>query len=240
MKQKVDFVVLDEVHFTKVRYEEDLSKRRQNLDGLMTAVRKRNPQVKVLGISATPVVNNLTEGKSLLGLITGKIYDDIATRPTIPNAVTLYEKLSTISIRELPKYDTHVDDRDMIEVQAERPQNINIKQLKRNPLTIEQFLTAARIPDIIRHIEGQTMIYTEYVTDVVEKLSSAVEAAGYSYALYTGEDHSGLKRFLDKKVQVLIASRPISVGVDGIQKICNRLIINTLPWTNAQVSATIR
>jgi putative methyltransferase len=24
------------------------------------------------------------------------------------------------------------------------------------------------------------------------------------------------------------------VGVDGIQKICNRLIINTLPWTNAQ------
>jgi len=57
--------------------------------------------------------------------------------------------------RELPKYDTHVDDRDMIEVQAERPQNINIKQLKRNPLTIEQFLTAARIPDIIRHIEGQ-------------------------------------------------------------------------------------
>jgi Hypothetical methyltransferase len=41
-------------------------------------------------------------------------------------------------------------------------------------------------------------------------------------------------RFLDKKVQVLIASRPISTGVDGLQHICNRLIINTLPWTNAQ------
>jgi hypothetical protein len=39
---------------------------------------------------------------------------------------------------------------------------------------------------------------------------------------------------LDKKVQVLIASRPISTGVDGLQYICNRLIINTLPWTNAQ------
>jgi Hypothetical methyltransferase len=33
---------------------------------------------------------------------------------------------------------------------------------------------------------------------------------------------------------VLIASRPISTGVDGLQHICNRLIINTLPWTNAQ------
>jgi helicase-like protein len=50
----------------------------------------------------------------------------------------------------------------------------------------------------------------------------------------TGEDHSGLKLFLDKKVQVLIASRPISTGVDGLQHICNNLIINTLPWTNAQ------
>ena len=43
-----------------------------------------------------------------------------------------------------------------------------------------------------------------------------------------------MTRFLDKKVQVLIASRPLSVGVDGLQHICNRLIINTLPWTNAQ------
>ena len=72
------------------------------------------------------------------------------------------------------------------------------------------------------------------LTDIIEKLSKAVEHEGYSYALYTGSDHSGLKRFLDKEVQVLIASRPISTGVDGLQHICNRLIINTLPWTNAQ------
>jgi superfamily II DNA or RNA helicase len=96
-EEKVDFVVLDEFHFVKKR-DEDSSIRRRNLDGLMTAIRKRNNQVKVLGLSATPVVNNLMEGRSLLELITGKIYDDIATRPTIPNAVTLYEKLSTISI----------------------------------------------------------------------------------------------------------------------------------------------
>ncbi len=198
----------------------------------MTAVRNKNERVKVLGLSATPVVNNLMEGRSLLELITGKIYDDVATRPTIPNAVTLYEKLSTISIRELPQYniDLHTDH---IEVEASRPQNISIKHLKSNPLSIEQFLTDARIPEIVKHIEGQTIIYTEYVTDVIEKLSIAVCSAGYSYALYTGADRTGLSRFLNKKIQVLIASRPISVGVNG-QHICNRLIINTLPWTNAQ------
>jgi superfamily II DNA or RNA helicase len=233
-KEIVDFVVLDEIHFVKKRDEES-SQRRKNLDGLMTAVRKKNSNVKVLGLSATPVVNNLMEGRSLLELITGKIYDDVATNPTIPNAVTLYEKLSLVSIRELPKYDLDVHT-EHIDVKTQIPENniISVKELKRNPLTIERFLSDAKIPEIIRHIEGQTIIYTEYVTDIIEKLSKAVEDAGYSYALYTGADHSGLKRFLDKKVQVLIASRPISTGVDGLQHICNRLIINTLPWTNAQ------
>ena len=76
-KQKIDFIVLDEIHFTKIRDEEEISKRRKNLDGLMTLARKENPNVKVLGLSATPVVNNLREGKSLLELITGKVYDDV-------------------------------------------------------------------------------------------------------------------------------------------------------------------
>jgi Hypothetical methyltransferase/Helicase conserved C-terminal domain len=101
-------------------------------------------------------------------------------------------------------------------------------------LAIEKFLTDARIPEIVKLIDGQTIIYTEYVEDIIQKLSIAVENAGYSYALYTGFDRSGLTRFLNKKIQVLIASRPLSVGVDGLQHICNRLIINTLPWTNAQ------
>src|SRR5919202_304310 len=120
-KQKVDFVVLDEIHFVKKRDEES-SQRRKNLDGLMTAVRKKNNNVKVLGLSATPVVNNLMEGRSLLELITGKIYDDVATNPTIPNAVTLFEKLSLISIREIPKYNIDIDPHD-IDVKTEIPRN---------------------------------------------------------------------------------------------------------------------
>ncbi len=98
----------------------------------MTLVRRRNPNVKVLGLSATPVVNNLREGKSLLELLAGKVYDDVATRPTIPNAVTLFEKLSTISIRELPKYIVDVKT-DTIDVVAKRPSDISVKHLKSNP-----------------------------------------------------------------------------------------------------------
>jgi hypothetical protein len=57
-----------------------------------------------------------------------------------------------------------------------------------------------RIPEIIRLIDGQTIIYTEYVEDIVQNLSKAVDNAGYTYALYTGYDRSGLTRFLNKKV----------------------------------------
>jgi hypothetical protein len=187
----------------------------------MTGIRKLNPNVKVLGLSATPVVNNLREGRSLLELISGKVYDDVAVRPTIPNAVTLYEKLSTISIRELPRYSVDVET-ETIDVSVQKPAEISVRHLKSNPLAIEKFVTDARIPEIIRLIDGQTIIYSEYVEDIIQNLSDAVENAGYSYALYTGFDRSGLARFLNKKVQVLIASRPLSVGVDGLQHICNR------------------
>ena len=140
---------------------------------------------------------------------------------------------STLSIRELPQYNIDINT-EHIEISTVKPTGISIKQLKSNPLSIEQYLTDARIKCIIKLIFGQTIIYTEYVTNIIDKISYAVKNAGFSYDLYTGSNHSGLTRSLQKKVQVLIASRPISTGVDGLQKICNRLIINTLPWTNAQ------
>jgi hypothetical protein len=101
----------------------------------------KNPNVKVLGLSATPVVNNLREGRSLLKLISGKVYDDVAIRPTIPNAVTLYEKLSAISIRELARYSIDVDTH-IIDVTAPRPPDISVRNLKSNPLAIEKYLTS--------------------------------------------------------------------------------------------------
>lgn len=238
VKQKIDLVILDEIHFSKITRDESVSKRRVNLDGLMTAARKKNNSLKVLGLSATPVVNNLVEGRSLLELITGKRYDDISTKPTVPNAVTLYEKLTTNSVRQKPIYPDPI--KEIIEVEAKKPDKISLATLHRKPLAIEQFLTDARIPEIVKRINGQTIIYTEYVGSsfpkqptILNKLCDAVNDAGYTFGLYVGEDHSGLNRFLKKNIQVLIGSRPISTGIDGLQHVCSNLIFNTLPWTYA-------
>ncbi|MFZ0329087.1 MAG: DEAD/DEAH box helicase family protein, partial [Nitrososphaeraceae archaeon] len=237
VKQKVDFLVFDEIHFVKRRLDKYASKRHKMLAGLRSYTSKKNPLIKILGMSATPVVNNLNEGKSLLELITRKKYHDLATKARIPNAVSLYEKLSTISIREIPEYKAHMQI-EFTEVNTEKPSNISVKSLKSNPLLIEQILTDARLPEIIKRIKGQTIIYTKYVSQIVNKLKRAVENEGYSVAEYTGFSRE-LDMFLSKRAQVLIASDPISVGVDGLQLVCNNLIINTLPWTNAQYQQLI-
>ena len=102
--------MLDEVQFIKRRHDEkeEESQRRHNLGVLLTEARKKNSQVKVIGMSATPVTNDLEEGKSLLQYITGKMYEDLATRGTVQNAMSLHQKLSTISIREIPKYKSDI------------------------------------------------------------------------------------------------------------------------------------
>mgnify|MGYP001232796626 CR=1 FL=1 len=109
----------------------------------------------------------------------------------------------------------------------------------KKPLAIKQFLTDARLPEIIKRICGPTIIYTEYLgtsfaneARIIDKIRNAVTEAGFTNDEYTGEHHSGLERFINEEVQVLIASRPISTGVDKLQHVCTNLIFNT--WFKAK------
>jgi len=238
IKQKIDFVILDEIHFSKTTKAEEKSIRRHNLDGLLSGIRKKNKDVRVLGLSATPVVNNLTEGKSLLQLITGQTYEHVSDRESEPNAITLYENIIPVSIRQIPVYKEYDKEYPHVEV-TYIPKKHSIAQLNRNPKNMEFYLTQARLREIIDRIDGQTIIYTEYLGGppgekrIFDLISDAVEEANFTWGEYTGEHHSGLKQFLNKEVQVLIASKPISTGIDGLQEVCSNLIFNTLPWTNA-------
>ena len=217
IKEKIDLVVLDEIQFVKRRNEEKNkeSQRRHNLGILLTKARRRNRQLKVVGMSATPVINNLEEGKSLLQYVTAKMYEDLATRGTVQNAMSLHQKLSTISIREIPKYKSDILVHDDVEVYADKPHNIHARELKNNPLLIEQYLTEARIPEIIKRINDQTIIYTEYVTGIVQQLRKAIENAGftcaelhwYSYDLDWKGSFIGKYRFLSRQDLYLWESR---------------------------------
>ena len=71
-RNKIDFVIIDEIHFTKTTNEDNLTKRRESIDVLLSLINENNPNAKITGLSATPVVNNLVEGRSLLEMLSGQ------------------------------------------------------------------------------------------------------------------------------------------------------------------------
>ena len=233
-QETIDFVVVDEIHFTKQRTVENLSKRKKLVTVLISVAAAKQPQLCVLGMSATPVINNLQEGKSLMEMVSGLTHDDLNTRPTVAHCMKLHQRLVTLGTRWLPEYQMvcelqtpEVDCGDSVE---------EIKALGRNgsPLALEQILTRVRLPIIRQNIRPKTLLYTHYIQDIDSALYKALVADGWRVGFFTGDDKSGLEGFLHGDVDVLIGSSAIGTGVDGLQEVCQRLIINVLPWTNAE------
>jgi hypothetical protein len=61
-----------------------------------------------------------------------------------------------------------------------------------------------------------------------------LERMNVKVGVYTGEEKSGLEDFKKKRVDVLIGSQPIATGVDGLQQVCDRIVILSPPWTGAE------
>ena len=233
--EKIDFVVVDEIHYTKQRTTENLSRRRELVTALTSLAGQKNPGLHVLGMSATPVINNLMEGRSLITLITGLEHDDLEVSvPNVANCMRMHQRLVTLGIRWMPEYALAYE---QVEIPADCSSKIEeIRALGKSgsPLELEKILTRARLPIIISQIRRKTLIYTHYVQGIDRILRDALVEAGWSVGFYTGEDKSGLEAFIEGDLDVLIGSSAISTGVDRLQHVCNRLIVNVLPWTAAE------
>jgi Hypothetical methyltransferase/Probable Zinc-ribbon domain/Helicase conserved C-terminal domain len=232
--ERIDFVVVDEIHFAKQRAIENISRRRQLVGAMVSLAGERNPDLHVLGMSATPVINNLQEGKSLIELVTGVGHDELDTRPTIPNCMALHQRLVTVGVRWMPEYDTNYK---QLEVPVDcSPFLEEIRALGQGGtvLQLEQILTRARLPVIREHVRRKTLIYTHYIQGIDRLIRDALQEDGWKVGFYTGEEKSGLNEFIEGDLDVLIGSSAIATGLDGLQQVCSRLIVNVLPWTAAE------
>jgi hypothetical protein len=99
---------------------------------------------------------------------------------------------------------------------------------------LEQILTEARLPVIREQVKPKTLIYSHYVESINRRLREVLVADGWRVGFYMDDDKTGLDGFLHGDLDVLIASSAIGTGVDGLQHVCNRLIVNVLPWTAAE------
>ena len=259
---KIDFIIIDEAHFIKNSADDARfhSARRVNIERLVSSARNRNRKLKVLMLSATPIVNNIREGKSLLELVTGTKYD-FSTYGSIRNATKLYTEFIPYSMNYQKNY--HIDIRgqdDPITVEAYVPDHYTEENFENllNWNTLERIATKYRLPVIIRlvkEMKGQTIIYTDYTTGIVDMIYNELVKNDIRVGLFTGEDKSGHHRdtgridehgdiiydspFIKGEIDVLIASRPFAVGLDGLQFVCNNLIFNGLVWTWSQFEQII-
>jgi len=231
---KVDFIVIDEIHYSKQRIVEDVSKRKKVISAMLSEAVVGNENLHVLGMSATPVINNLFEGKTLIELVTGLHHDELNTNPSVGNCIALYQKFVSHGLRWLPQYKQHLNIK-TIEIDC----SIFIEEIKNvsvngTMVDLEAILTKAKIPVILKNLKRKTIVYTHYLKNILSSLKEAIEKVGWKVAVYSGEDKSGLDEFLNADADILIATSCLGTGVDGLQHVCNRIIINTLPWTYAE------
>lgn len=241
----IDFIVLDEIHNTKQR-DKDESKRRGAVMRLIGRSAEMNPNFHLLGMSATPVINNLIEAKSLLQLITGKEYDDISTRGTITNALKVFNQLLLNGIRYIPKYNIVLK-----ELTGKNTEKLNIngealvEELKSNNnkdyLGLEKILLGPKLDTIREYLRPKTILYTYFTDDdkIPKQIAKFVKSNGFTCSFYIGEQSTeerelSKESFVKGNTDILIASRTIGTGVDGLQNVCNRMILLTLPWTDSE------
>lgn len=243
-----DLVVIDELHQVKQRDLEHETQRRRLLTGLITDVPEERPKPRVLGMSATPIINNLQEGKSLVELVTSLSHDDIGVKPNIHNCMRMYQRFTTLGFRMMPK--TEISREPQIHPVDATPLLTQLLSLGTHPhpQQVEAVLVKARWLAIKKCLRKKTVIFTEYVKDIVLSLSKLVEDEGFTVGIYTGEEkyakssgyRNAFHEFIEGATDVLIASiRTLATGVDGLQYKCNNVVFATLPWTSTDYDQAV-
>ncbi|BBE50948.1 hypothetical protein OYT1_ch1391 [Ferriphaselus amnicola] len=244
----IDFVVIDELHQVKQRDPQSESQRRRMINGLITDVPDNRPKPRVLGMSATPIINNLQEGKSLIELVSSLEHRDIQTETNVQNCMKLYQKFTTMGFRMMPKYRS--DRIPKIHPVDCTPSLDALLALgtKPHPQQVEAILVRARWPVISQYLRPKTVVFTDYVKDIIPFLVEATKQAGFSVGVYTGDEKLAteigfadmLDQFKHGEVDVLLASiKTAGTGIDGLQFICNNVIFATLPWTNTDYEQAV-
>lgn len=256
-KYKVDYIVFDEVQMVKLT-DKNCSARRKNLQEFRNdAVKKYDSYVSVL--TATPFVNNITEVISILTLMTGEDYSYIKKKNSLKNTIAVKNLLNSLGVRatteaknifgRVIKPYIHTD-----QIEGDDATFDAFKvSLSKTPLAVYQSILTAKLEyiyvcDQIKRGE-LAIIYTQFTDGIIEQAKEFFITNGFKVCEYTGKnkdtdsytDKNG--RVDWKKVKdnfdIILASKPIATGVDGLQKVCNKMIILTLPWTDADYTQLI-
>lgn len=254
-KNRIDYVILDEVHSVKQRKEDNslstddmidngfLSSRRRLMMKFLNDIRETNPDVYFMTMTATPIINNLVEAKKLLEMLQGEKFDELSTTDRNIKAGLEFHKhivLNGIRYEHVPRNkEGNEVERIVIPIEIDGSELLYRLEGESSDLHIEQIVLDHKLEAVKPYIRKNTMIFTYYVEGITNKIKEYCEALGFKTALYTGRQSAydrekNKELFQQGKIDVIIGSLPIGTGVDGFQEVCDRLICMSLPWTHSE------
>lgn len=233
----VDFMCIDEIQFAKANGTAE-SNRRECIKYFRLESEKQNPNIYVYGMTATPVINSIGEAKSLIELITAKEHPEIGEVTSINNCYQANKWLSIIGFRFIPNYGINVNEK-TIEINGDELAEdiVNAKTF----IDIESILIDKKLDNeqVIKELTPGTIVYCQYKKEIISKVINKLDELNISYVKYTGEEDSNTreynkKKFIKKEADILLATSPVSTGVNGLQEVSNKIIVISYPWTGAE------
>jgi superfamily II DNA or RNA helicase len=247
---QADMIVIDEIHQSKRRSSDQSSQRRKLMNEFIRISSNINTDLRVLGLSATPVINNLYEGRSLLELICQEPIDDVEERIDLNSCMNLYQHFVVHGIRMNPGQlsRTNLVYQD-IDATPLLPQIIWATK-KGTYHDIEQLLVQPKLKSLDRClVRGEkTVIFVTYIKNTLRPITNWLTQNHYTFSVYTGDEkeaqeegfNDSLDEFIRGNTDVLVASvQCAGTGVDGLQTVCNRAVFFQLPWTSTEFEQTI-
>lgn len=246
-------VVFDEVHRLKNKDAETY----KQISKLVNTLRKTNPNVKFLGSTATPITTSNADLQGIYELLSGKQADELTMGSLANKLINANKILETSGYGYFPKSKLTVRyngiDSDYLFKPAQNGRGIFTTALanidgtsieedciryRGNASKIEELHLMLKF-DAYKHlVKKGTVIYTEYTYGdrILMDLKNLVEdTLNLSACIYSGgcketDDGShSIEEFVSGNKDVLIATKSMCEGVDGLQKVSNRVILHTVP-----------
>ena len=247
-----DMFVIDEIHQSKSRKENISSQRRGLIKEFIRISANLNHEIKVLGLSATPVINNLYEGRSLIELVTQKILGDVNDED-INSCMNLYQHFVINSIRMNPgnlsrtkiitkKINASNLVKEVVEI------NNSQKLVKYHDL--ERLFVKPKLEILSEIIKrnNKTIIFITLIEGTLIPITNWLTKERFKYCVYTGGEKEAseigfsdsLEEFIKGDAEVLVATiQCAGTGIDGLQSVCNKAIFFQLPWTSTEFEQSV-
>ena len=249
--KRYDLVVFDEIHRLKNKESQTYSAFKK----LVHVLRKLNPGVKFVGSTATPITTSNKDLQGIYELLSGKQANELTMGSLANKLINANKILETCGFGYFPKSKMHVryngiDSEDLFDTNGKLIFNTDLANIDGsvieedcikyhgNVCKIEELHMILKFNAYKHLVKKGTVIYTEYTygDKILLELKDLVEDTLHlSACIYSGDcketddgAHS-IDDFVAGNKDVLIATKSMCEGVDGLQKVSNRVILHTIP-----------